>query len=165
MKKEDFAELVVASTDSLYRVAKGILRQDAECEDAVWEAVAVGFEKLDTLKEDRYAKTWLIRILIHECYRILRRHKKVLPLETVTEKTVAESAGGRMQDYSELYAALQTLGDAYRTAVILFYIEGFSIKEIAEITDASESSVKSRLHRARRQLRKLLEQEEGILWN
>ena len=75
MTKEEFARLVLDSTDSLYRVSKGILRNDSDCEDAVWEAIGIGFARLDTLQHDRYAKTWLIRILIHECCRLLRERK------------------------------------------------------------------------------------------
>lgn len=160
MKSEEFAELVLASTDSLYRVAKGILRQDSECEDAVWEAVTTAFEKLDTLREDRYAKTWLIRILIHECYRILRSQKLVASLDETMQVTQNPP-----EDYSDLYEAICQLDDKYRLSVILFYMEGFSVAEIAEIMNTSPGNVKNRLHRARAKLRKQLEQEEVLLWN
>lgn len=153
MKRDEFAVLVLASTDSLYRVAKGILHQDSECEDAVWEAVTTAFEKLDTLRQDQYAKTWLIRILIHECYRILRRQKKLAPSENALLNVSDEPC-----DYSELYDAIYNLKDKYKIPVILFYIEGFSVTEIARITDTSEGNVKNRLHRARIQLKKILEQ-------
>lgn len=141
MKRDEFATLVLASTDSLYRVAKDILHQDSECEDAVWEAVTTAFEKLDTLRQDQYAKTWLIRILIHECYRILRRQKKLAPSENALLNVSDEPA-----DYSELYEAIYSLKDKYKIPVILFYIEGFSVTEIARITDTSEGNVKNRLH-------------------
>lgn len=160
MKSEEFAELVLESTDSLYRVAKGILHQDADCEDAVWEAVTTAFEKLDTLRQDKYAKTWLIRILIHECYSILRRRKKVAPWDETLQ-----NAQSSQTNYSDLYEAIYSLEDKYKISVILFYIEGFSVSEIAQITDTSVGNVKNRLHRARGQLRELLEQEENILWN
>ena len=66
MTKDEFAEMVLESTDSLYRVSKGILKNDSDCEDAVWEAVSIGFAKLPSLRREQYAKTWLILILIHE---------------------------------------------------------------------------------------------------
>ena len=76
MTKDEFAEMVLESTDSLYRVSKGILKNDSDCEDAVWEAVSIGFAKLPALRQKQYARTWLIRILIHECYRILQEKKR-----------------------------------------------------------------------------------------
>ncbi len=77
MNKETFAKLVIDSTDSLYRVSKSILRNDSDCEDAVSEAITIAFKKLDSLKKDEYAKTWLIRILIHECYHIRRQQSRI----------------------------------------------------------------------------------------
>lgn len=76
MDKEAFANVVLSSTDSLYRISKSILKNDADCEDAVQEAIAIGFSKLDTLRQDAYAKTWLTRILIHECYGLLKKREK-----------------------------------------------------------------------------------------
>lgn len=82
MTKDEFAEMVLESTDSLYRVSKGILKNDSDCEDAVWEAVSIGFAKLSALRQEQYAKTWLIRILIHECYRILREKQQFADADT-----------------------------------------------------------------------------------
>lgn len=76
MDKEAFADVVLSSTDSLYRISKSILKNDADCEDAVQEAIATGFGKLSTLRQEAYAKTWLTRILIFECYSLLKKREK-----------------------------------------------------------------------------------------
>lgn len=160
MDREQFAGLVLASTDSLYRVAKGILRQDADCEDAVQEAIAQAFAKLHTLKHEEFAKTWLVRILIHECYKILRSGKRMIAQgEVETQETYED------RNYSDLYQALERLDEKYRLTVVLYYIEGFSVAEIAGMMQTTEGTVKSRLHRARNSLRKTLEQEEELSWN
>ena len=78
MDKEAFASVVLSATDSLYRISKSILKNDTDCEDAVQEAIATGFSKLNTLRQETYAKTWLTRILIHECYSLLKSEKKLL---------------------------------------------------------------------------------------
>lgn len=57
MTKEELGELIIASTDDFYRVAKSILRINADCEDAVQEAIIKAFAKIGTLREDRFAKT------------------------------------------------------------------------------------------------------------
>ena len=63
MKKEQLGELIIASEETMYRVAKSLLYNDADCADAIQEAIVKAFSKLHTLKEDTYAKTWLIKIV------------------------------------------------------------------------------------------------------
>lgn len=157
MTKQQFARLVLDSTDSLYRISRGILRSDAECEDAVWEAIGIGFARLDTLRQDEYAKTWLTRILIHECYRILRRQKLCADVPEGAKQYPAADAGKR--DYSDLYDALKQLGGRYRAPIVLFYLEGYSVREIAELLECTEGTVKSWLSRGRKMLKKILEEE------
>ncbi|MCM1050062.1 MAG: sigma-70 family RNA polymerase sigma factor [Clostridiales bacterium] len=154
MNKEAFAVLVLSSTDSLYRISKSILRNDADCEDAVQEAIAVGFDKLHTLKHEKYAKTWLTRILINECYNILRKQKK---FGTMYEE--AQSIEYVNNDYSDLYLALNMLKKEYRLTIVLYYLEGYSMKEIAGIMRIKVGTVKSRLSRGRNELRRILESE------
>lgn len=60
----------------MYHIAKSLLYNDADCADAIQEAIVKAFSKLHTLKDDSYARTWLIRIVMNECYAIMRREKK-----------------------------------------------------------------------------------------
>ena len=154
MDKEAFANIVLSSTDSLYRVSKSILKNDADCEDAVQEAIATGFSKLNTLQQEVYAKTWLTRILIHECYSLLKKREKnaVMLAEPEDEEYV-------QSDYSDLYDALGTLKKEYRLTIVLHYLEGYSIEEISEIMRTPSGTVKSRLSRGRRDLRCIMERE------
>ena len=139
MKKEQLGQLILASEDTLYRVAKTLLRSDADCADAIQEAIVKAFSSLHTLRKDSYAKTWLVRIVINECYTI----------EDYTPEEMAESA----EDYSDLYEAVSRLPKEQRLSVALYYMEGYSVKEIAELMETSESAVKSRLARARARLK------------
>ena len=75
MDKEKFGKLVLDNERQLYRIAKSILKNDSDCADAAQEAVTRAFEKLHTLRNDQYAKTWLIRILIHECFRLAKNRE------------------------------------------------------------------------------------------
>lgn len=154
MDKEAFANIVLSSTDSLYRVSKSILKNDADCEDAVQEAIATGFSKLNTLQQDAYAKTWLTRILIHECYNLLKKREK-----NAAMLTEPEDEEYIQSDYSDLYDALSTLKKEYRLTIVLHYLEGYSIEEISEIMRTPSGTVKSRLSRGRRDLRCIMERE------
>ena len=72
MTKEQLGQLILSSEQQLYATAKTILNQDQDCADAIQETIVKAFSKYGSLKEDRFAKSWLIRILINECYNILR---------------------------------------------------------------------------------------------
>lgn len=155
MDKEAFADVVLASTDSLYRISKSILKNDADCEDAVQEAIATGFGKLSTLRQEAYAKTWLTRIAIHECYSLLKKREK-------TAAMLAEPEGEEYisTDYTDLYDALNALKREYRLTIVLHYLEGYSVEETAKILRIPAGTVKSRLSRGRRELRRIMERED-----
>lgn len=156
MNKEEFAQIVMDSKDSLFRVSFSILGNETDCEDAVGEAITLAFTKLNTLKQEQYAKTWLIKILIRECYKVLRHKKRaVLSDEEMDELFEFENYEEKAEFY-ELYAALDKLSKEERTVVTLFYFEDYSIKEISRITRSTTGTVKSRLSRARKHLKDLL---------
>ena len=169
MNKETFAGLVIDSTDSLYRVSKSILRNDSDCEDAVGEAITIAFKKLDSLKKDEYAKTWLIRILIHECYHIRRQQNRITLVSDDSEAIWDYGCHGRnngyadVESHSDLYEAMEQLKENQRLVIALFYYEGYSIKEIAAILGITQGAVKSRLCRARNQLKLLLKEMESYV--
>ena len=155
MKREQLGQLILASEDSMYHVAKSLLYNDADCQDAIQEAIAKAFDKIGMLKQDTYAKTWLLRILINECYGIMRKEKKIISLEVCEW----EEPWMERQDYSDLYEALMRLTEEARLAVTLYYMEGYSIREIARMTRVTESAVKNRLARARTKLKEELSKE------
>ena len=156
MKREQLGQLILASEDSMYHVAKSLLYNDADCQDAIQETIVKAFDKIGTLKQDTYAKTWLLRILINECYGIMRKEKKIISLETCEQ----EEPWMERQDYSDLYEALMGLTEEARLAVTLYYMEGYNIREIARMTKVTESAVKSRLARARTKLKEELSKED-----
>ncbi len=152
MKKEQLGKLIIASEDTLYHVAKTLLYNDADCADAIQEAIVKAFTNLHTLRKDAYAKTWLVRIVINECYAILRRQKNIVSIEDYQDIEAVWS-----EDYSDLYEAVTQLPEETRICVTLYYLEGYSIKETAKMLDMTESAVKNRLFRARENLRSKLE--------
>ena len=115
--------------------------------------------------DDKYARTWLIRILINECYTILRKSSKLISLDMMDEQTKAEKIMMTKEkaDYSELYQAINALKEELRLPVILYYIEDFNIREIAQILDITEGAVQKRLARARGKLRCNLRESEAAI--
>ncbi|MBQ6602588.1 MAG: sigma-70 family RNA polymerase sigma factor [Eubacterium sp.] len=148
--------MVIGNEQQIYRIAKSILKRDEDCADAAQEAVAKALAALPSLKNDAYAKTWFIRILIHAAYDILRKQRMyVLDLD----EAAFDGAEEEQKDYTELYEAIFSLSEDYRAAIVMHYIEGYRLREIADILEIPEATVKTRLRRGRQALKKLMEGE------
>ena len=154
MTKHEFEQNIIASQNSLYRVARGYLRSEQDCLDAVSEAVLKAWQKLPSLRGEQYFNTWLTRILIRECINIQRKQKRVTPVETIPERT--QPPGGS----AELAQVLDTLPAKLRTPTVLHYMEGYDVADIAHILHTTKGTVCSRLHRARAALRAVLKEED-----
>ena len=161
MTKEELGTLILNSERQLYSTAKTILSDDHDCADTIQETIVKAFSKIKTLRNDKYAKTWLMRILINECYTLLRKSSKLVPLEDMNE--VTKMKADKNIDYSDLYKAVNSLKEELRLSVILYYIEDFNIKEIAQILEITEGAVQKRLARARRKLKHDLQESEELL--
>ena len=85
MTKEQLGSLILDSERQLYSTAKTILFSDYDCADAIQETIVKAFSNVGTLKNDNYARTWLIRILINECYSLVRKSSKFIPLENLAD--------------------------------------------------------------------------------
>ena len=112
MTKEQLGNLILDSERQLYSTAKTILFSDQDCADAIQETIVKAFSKIDTLKNDKYARTWLIRILINECYNLVRKSSKFISFEDLEDRLEMESE--KSKDYSELYAAVNSLKEELR---------------------------------------------------
>ena len=156
MTRKELGALILDSERQLYSTAKSILFSDQDCADAIQETIVKAFSKIDTLRNDKYARTWLIRILINECYSVVRKSSKFVPLEEFEERP--EMGTEKDRDYSELYKAVNSLKEELRLPVILYYIEDFNVKEIAQILEISEGAVQKRLARARGKLKQELQE-------
>jgi RNA polymerase sigma-70 factor (ECF subfamily) len=151
-KKRDpdaFTLLMDGQVQGMYKIAISILKNDEDAADAIQETILTCWEKLDTLKENRYFKTWMTRILINHCYTILKQNSKSVCMEELPETPTEFDS----HDF-EWQEALSTLNDNYRLIVVLYYAQGFKTKEIAGILKIPENTVRTRLDRARAQLEK-----------
>lgn len=158
MNRDKFVNKVIESEDTLYRVAKSILLHDEDCEDAVQNAILKAYDKLHTLKEEQYFKTWIVRILLNECYALKRREVPKVPYEECSECIKSEDK----TDYTDLYLAIRKLPDKIKITVVLYYVEGYSVDEIKKILKIPSGTVKSRLSKGRKLLKIKLEDMEVI---
>ena len=150
MDKDEFSRRARDATQSLYRVACAYLASPPDRDDAVQEALLRAWEKRNTLREERYFRTWLTRILINSCKETLRRQKRETPAADFPEAAAPQGAD------PALWESLRALDEKYRIIVVLHYRDGYSVREIASILRVPESTVKTRLSRARQQLKSIL---------
>lgn len=157
MNKDTFIDNVLKANSTLYHVSKSILTHEQDCEDAVQGAILKAYNKLTTLKKEQYFKTWLIRILINECYILKRKEHSLVSYEEYFQSTKADDK----KDYSELYFAIKNLPERIRITIVLYYVEGYTVEEIKRILKIPAGTVKSRLSRGRKLLKIKLEHMEA----
>lgn len=152
MKKDFFIQEIEAHQEMLYRVAYTILRNDDACMDALQDTALKAWEKRDTLREPRYFRTWLTRILINTCYDTQRKWRRIVPLRELPEPVAPPPDAA-------LDLMLGSLPEKWRLPLILFYSEGMSYAEIAQALRLPVATMRSRLYSAKEKLRKELDKE------
>lgn len=149
-----FSQLMKQQAQSMYKTAKAILKNDEDAADAMQETALSCWENIGSLQNEQYFKTWLMRILINHCNTIHRKKSRYI-LDNILPETAAEEDAYANVEWMEL---LQRLGEKYRIVVVLYYAEGFKVKDIAGILKISESAVKERLSTARKTMEKYYRQ-------
>ena len=153
MDNKRFEELVAGCTDTLYRVSMSMLRNEQDAQDAVHDAILSAYVNRNRLRHEEYFATWLTRILINECKKLLRQRKRYAD---VGDEFPGAAARDDPYLSVEIGDAIDRLPEKIRLTVVLFYVEDYSIKEIKEILHIPEGTVKSRLNTGRRMLRERL---------
>lgn len=158
---EAFNELIENNKIKMYKTAKSILNnEDAIC-DAIQETLISAYKNIDKLKENKFFSTWIIRILINKCYDIISKNKKLGTVVDISEVQDVKTFD-RYDSDSIVSKVLNQIDEDLKVVTVLFYYDGFSIKEISQIVNIPEGTVKSRLSRAREKLYILLKKEEEV---
>lgn len=156
-----FTRLVEAYQTPVYNLAYRMLGNSVEAENAAQETFIRMYTKLDTYDPKRKFSSWLLAIASHYCVDVLRRRRmNYLSLDdlppmielSMPKTTQPEQVVVRDQDASAVQKLLEALPPNYRTPVILRYWYDMSYREIAETMGVTESTIKTRLHRARAKL-------------
>ncbi|ACL57655.1 RNA polymerase sigma factor [Methylobacterium nodulans] len=160
----------------LYRIARSIVRDDSEAEDVLQEAYVRAFTRLSTFRGDARFSTWLARIVINEALGRLRHRRPTLELSAVMARMTGaqiipfphvsmppdpEALMAQQEIRALLEQAIDRLPDAFRTVLVARLVEGLSTEETAELLGIRPETVKTRLHRARRLLKRDLEEQIG----
>lgn len=171
-----FRTIMKAHNQRLYRLARGIVRNDAEAEDIVQEGYVRAFSHLDGFRGDSSLATWLSRIVINEALGRMRKKRRSVevpessrpqPEANIIQFPVnisnddPERSMAQRQILNLVERATDNLPDVYRTVFVARVIEGLSIDETSELLGVKPETVKTRLHRARHLVRKELDAQIG----
>ncbi len=147
MNEQLFTQKLLSSEQMLYRIACSMLRSEADRQDVLQETALKAWQHQYRLREEKYFKTWIARILINECRSLYRKNSRMIPMDTVPDRPAPES------EALEMRMMLEALPDRQRIPIVLHYLEGFSLEEIARVQQISIGMVKYRMHQARKALR------------
>ena len=155
-QEKEFETAYGLYADMIYRLSFSYMKNKEDAEDVVQEVFTKYFCGLHLPMNPEQEKAWFLRVAINQCHDTLR--KKGYRMHTSLDE-VAETVAAEETDTGHLYDALQKLPEKNRGVVILHYLEGYSVEEIAKILQLSSSAVKMRLMRGREFLKEELEKE------
>lgn len=147
MTKEKFTRNILDCEEMLFRISMSMLKNEKDCEDAVQTAILTAYEKLSTLKNEEYFKTWLVRILINECNKQLKVRQKTTQIQD--DYPVVNLS----QEDTEIRMLVESLPLKIRQVIVLYYVEQFTTKEISLILKIPKGTVLSRLAKGRKLLK------------
>lgn len=171
---EAFRHIMQRCNQRLFRVARAVLNDDQEAEDALQDAYIRAFDRLDSFRGDSKLSTWLTRIVLNECYQRLRKQRPTIPIDKLEfgqdSAQVLNFPGnygmenpintaGRSQVRQLIESAIEALPEPFRVVFVMRSVEEYSTQETADMLGIPPDTVKTRLHRARRQLRNELSEK------
>lgn len=162
--REAFDQLMESYYPKTLRMAYLISGSLADSEDIVQETFVLCYLNRGKIREPRYFERWLYKTLTREAWRICRRSRREQPVEEVFAENTPGNASVldeviKQSGDRELYLAIAGLPAKQRTAVVLYYFNSMSTKEIAGVMGCLEGTVKSRLFTARNNLKEALEND------
>lgn len=154
MTDNEFSRFFRTYRECIYRVALCSLKDPAEAEDITQDVFCRLLADKTNFTSDEHVKAWLIRVTINRCRDIFRspRYRLTEPLESL-------NAPATQSEEQHLLTLILTLKPKIRTALYMYYYEGYPVQEIANILGEKKTTITTRLKRGREQLKKLLEED------
>lgn len=148
-------KIIDTYADMVYRIAYVQMKKKSDADDIFQEVFLRLVKYIDTLQGEEHVKPWLIRVTINCCHKQHNSawHKKSV---AIADEQFAEEVIVKDDELEDVLEACWELPEAQRIVIHLFYLEGYSIRDISQLLDQTESSIKTRLSRARVALRDLM---------
>ncbi len=157
-EKEKFCKNIKKYESPMYALAYSIVRNEDDAADVISESICRAYGSTALLKNESAFKAWILRIVHNTAIEMIRKNSKFVELDTLYD--VAEkNEGVDIATKLTLHDAVDSLNEPYRTVVNLFYYENLSVSIIAKITGTKSAAVRQQLSRARKMLKKLLNED------
>ena len=161
--QEAFAKLIEEYKLPIYKTARAILKDEDDVCDAIQDTALSIYKNIANLKNEKYFKTWVIKITINKCYDIITKNRlnneKIEKVKFYDEE-VHNSFDRDIVIKTDLETALSGLEEELRITTVLYYYNDLSVAEISNILEIPKGTVKSRVYRAREKLYEILSKEE-----
>ena len=138
--------------DTVFRLAFSMLKSPADADDVTQNVLLRLYRTDYPFESDDHVRSWLMKVTVNECRKVWRRPFR--SHENIDD--YAETLAFEDPSYRDLFEAIMQLDRDKRTVIVLYYIEGYSIKEAADMLGISEAACKKRLERARKKLKEIL---------
>lgn len=151
--KEAFTNLILENQVKLYKIAKARLRNETDIEDVVQETMLILYTKLPKLKDNTKFEIWLYKILINQCNKKYRKNKtNIIPLDLI-ENQKAYSNEEKIEDKLDYEKILAMFKKQDQMILLLYYSNGYTTKQIAQILNKNENTIKTKLRRMKQKIR------------
>lgn len=161
LNASELEALVNKYASMLFKIAYSYTKNNYDSDDIVQETFIKFYQAHKTLKDEEHIKNWLIRVTINHSLNVIKHKKKEILVDNDSLNGVADE-NNETQEKDFIYECVSLLKDKYKTIIILYYYDDYSIKEIGEILNISESNVKIRLSRARDKLKILIDERRKV---
>lgn len=163
IKKDEhsFKELIHIIQPEMYKIAKIKLKKEEYIYDAIQETIILIFKHLKKLKHKELFRTWAMRILINECNKLYKKNEKEMRKFTTynSEHDIQCECFEDIESEINMNKLLEYLNDYEKIVIELYYKDSYTTKEISDILNEPEGTIKSRLHRAKEKIKKNIKED------
>ena len=162
--KEAFTKIILENEQSLYKIAKIRLINDYDICEAMQNTMILAYKHIKKLKDVKYFKTWIIKILINECNKIYKKKGKNITLEENYMMNIEDTKDEYENVDNKLTfdSIIKKLDYDERKIIIMYYSLELSIKEISKVLHIKENTIKTKMRRAKIKLREEYKEGENL---
>lgn len=157
-RDEQFVSAIRQNRAGMFRVARMMLRNDSDAEEAVADATMRAYAHIDSLRSWDAVRPWLMRITVNASHKVLRTRKRETPSD---EQSVFDRPAPE-QKRADIWDEVKKLDEKYSVPLTMFYAEDMSLAEISRALRLTRGTVSSRLTRGRQKLKAMMEKEEAL---
>lgn len=160
-KEEKTSTILEKYIPNMYKVAKTRLYNEEDIYDAIQETAYKLYINIEKINDANKIKIWLIKVLINECNKIYRNKKREIKLQEKVTKELLDMIELADEHKVDFEILLQELKSEDRTILALYYGDNYTTKEISSILNKNENTIRSRIKRAKEQIKRKVEEGEN----